>query len=110
MEQQRHLSDEDLLAAFPVAAPDVRQESYGAPGEADPETIVLRQQVGFRRARTADTVLAGFVGAADGDLSTVQLLDALATLLARDPAELRASYLPVLRELAVEGMVTLQGV
>jgi len=101
------VTDDDLLAAHPVAAPDVRQETSGWPGEADPETIVLRQQRGFRRARTADTVVAGFVGAADGDLSTAQLLDALATLLTRDPAELRTAYLPVLRDLVAEGFVTL---
>lgn len=105
----RGFTDDDLLAAHPVAAADVRQESSGWPGEADPETIVLRQQRGLRRARTADTVVAGFVGAADGDLSAAQLLDALATLLARDPAELRTAYLPVLRELVTEGFVTVQG-
>ncbi len=68
---------------------------------------MLRQQRGFRRARTADTVVAGFVGAADGELSTAQLLDALATLLARDPAELRAAYLPDVRELVGEGFLRL---
>jgi hypothetical protein len=97
------LDDEALLAAHPVMAPDVRQETDGLPGEADPETIVLRQQRGLRRARTADTVVAGLVGAADGDLSVAQLLDALATLLARDPAELRATYLPEVRALVAEG-------
>jgi len=101
----RGLSDDDLLAAHPVVAPDVRQETFGAPGEADPETIVLRQQRGLRRARSADTVEAGFVGAADGELSTAQLLGALATLLDRDPAELRTAYLPVLRELVAEGFL-----
>jgi len=109
VELLRGVSDDDLLAAHPVVATDVRQETNGWPGEADPETIVLRQQRGFQRARTADTVVAGFVGAADGDLSTAQLLDALATLLARDPAELRSAYLPVLRELVTEGFVSLQG-
>ena len=110
VELLRGVTGDEMLAAHPVAAADVRQETHGWPGEVDPETIVLRQQRGFRRARTADTVVAGFVGAADGDLTTAQLLDALATLLARDPAELRADYLPVLRELVTEGFVTLQGV
>lgn len=107
VELLRGVSDDDLLAAHPVVASDVRQETNGWPGEADPETIVLRQQRGFRRARTADTVVAGFVGAADGDLSTAQLLDALGTLLARDPAELRTAYLPVMRELVTEGFLAL---
>lgn len=101
------IDDTALLAAHPVVAPDVRQETFGVPGEADPETIVLRQQRGLRRARTVDTVEAGFVGAADGDLSTAQLLGALATLLQRDAEELESTYLPVVRELIVEGFVTL---
>ena len=99
------LDDDALLAAHPVVASDVRQETDGLPGEADPETIVLRQQRGLRRARTADTVVAGFLGAADGDLSTAQLLDALATLLARDAAEVRATYLPEVRALVADGFV-----
>lgn len=109
VELLRGAADDHLLAARPVAAADLRQETHGWPGEADPETIVLRQQRGLRQARTVDTVVAGFVGAADGDLSTGQLFDALATLLARDPAELKTSYLPVLRELVAQGFVTLQG-
>jgi len=99
------LDDDALLAAHPVVAPDVRQETHGLPGEADPETIVLRQQRGLRRARAADTVVAGLVGAADGDLSTAQLLDALATLLARDAAEVKAAYLPEVRALVAEGFI-----
>ncbi len=100
--------DAELLDAHPVVAADVRQETYGAPGEVDPETIVLRQQRGLRRARTADTVVAGLVGAADGELTTSQLLGALAVLLERDPTELATTYLPVLRELVGEGFVSLQ--
>ena len=34
--------------------------------------------------------------------------DALAVLLERDPTELAAAYLPVLRELVEEGFVSLQ--
>lgn len=98
----RLLDDEALAAAHAVVREDVRQETYGAPGAADPETIVLRQQRGFRRARSADTVEAGLVGTCDGDLSVGQILDALAALLQRDEAELRAAYLPVVRELVRE--------
>jgi hypothetical protein len=101
------LGDDELLAAHPVVAADVREETHGQPGAADPETIVLRRQRGLRRARSVDTVTAGFVGAADGDLSTGRLLDALATLLGRPPDELRADYLPVVRELLAEGFLTL---
>ena len=54
-----------------------------------PSTIVLRRQRGFRRARQVDTVEAALVGACDGDLTVGQILDALAQLLDREPAELR---------------------
>ena len=84
---------------------DVLQETVGAAGAADPEAIVLRQQRGFRRARTVDTAVAALAGACDGELSVGQILDAVAQLLALDPAETRATYLPVVRELVDEGFL-----
>lgn len=89
-----------------VTRVDVRQETLGAPGAEDPETVLLRQQRGFRRARQADTVTAALVGACDGDLSVGQILDAVSTLLDLDTAETRATYLPVVRELVAEGFLT----
>jgi len=88
-----------------VARSDVRQETVGPVGAEHPETIVLRQQRGFRRARTADTVVAGLVGACDGELSVSQILAALADLLDLDPAESLATYLPVVAELVEEGFL-----
>ncbi|MBC9732780.1 methyltransferase [Nocardioides marmotae] len=85
---------------------DVRQETVGPVGAEDPETIVLRQQRGFRRARRADTVEAALVGACDGELSVGQILDAVAQLTDRDPAETRSTYLPVVAELVEEGFLT----
>lgn len=84
---------------------DVRQETAGAAGAEDPEVIVLRQQVGFRRARQVDTVEAALAGACDGELSTGAILDAVSELLGRDPAGTRAAYLPVVRELVDEGFL-----
>jgi methylase of polypeptide subunit release factors len=86
-------------------ADDLVQETYGRPGEEDPERIVLRQQRGMRRARQADTVEAGLVGACDGDLTVGQILDALGTLLDRDSAVLRRDYALAVRELVEEGLV-----
>ena len=103
----RTRSDEDLLAARLVARVDLRQETYGAPGAADPEEIVLRQQRGLRRARQVDTVEAALVGACDGELSLEQILGALGSLLEQEAGELRASYLPVVRELVAEGFLEL---
>jgi methylase of polypeptide subunit release factors len=88
-----------------VLREDVRQETVGPAGAEDPETIVLRQQRGFRRARTADTVVAALAGASDGELTVGQLLDAVAQLVDRDPADTRATYLPVVRELVDEGFL-----
>jgi hypothetical protein len=103
---ERNLDDDALLAAHLVTRPDVRQETFGRPGAEDPEDIVLRQQRGLRRARKADTVEAALVGACDGDLSVGQILDALGTLLGSEPAAVREGYLPVVRELLVEGFLT----
>jgi hypothetical protein len=103
---ERSLNDAALLGTRLAARVDVRQETVGEPGAEDPERIVLRQQRGLRRARQADTVEAALVGACDGDLSVGQILDALADLLDREPADLRTSYLPVVREMLVEGFLT----
>ena len=88
-----------------VRADDVVQETTGPPGAADPETIVLRQQRGLRRARRVDTVEAALVGACDGDLTIGQILGAVASLLVRDEAELETAYLPVVEELVHEGFL-----
>jgi hypothetical protein len=89
-----------------VVAADVVEETAGPPGAADPATIVLRRQRGMRRAEQADTVLAGFVGACDGELSTDQILGALAQLLEVSPDELRRDYLPQIHRLVVDGFLT----
>ncbi len=109
VEVERALDDAALLAARPVTRSDVRQETFGAPGAEDPEQIVLRQQRGLRRARTVDTVEAALVGACDGELTVGQILDALATLLGGEPADLRGGYLSTVRELLVEGFLTAEG-
>ena len=88
------------------ARADVRQETVGPPGAEDPETVLLRQQRGLRRARRVDTVEAALVGASDGELTVGQILDAVAQLLDRDPVETRERYLPAARELVAEGFLT----
>ncbi len=84
---------------------DVVQETHGPVGAEDPATIVLRQQRGFRRARTVDTVEAALAGTCDGELSVGRILDALALLLERDAATLRTAYLPVVADLVAEGFL-----
>ncbi len=100
-------TEPDLARMQLVAAVDLVQETQGPPGAEDPSTIVLRRQRGLRRARQVDTVEAALVGACDGDLTVGQILDALAQILDREPAELHATYLPVVRELVAEGFLEL---
>jgi hypothetical protein len=102
----RNLSDEQLGATRLVARQDLRQETYGAPGAEDPAEIVLRQQRLLRRARQVDTVEAALVGACDGELTVEQILGALGQLLESDQ-DLHASYLPVVRDLVIEGFLEL---
>ena len=101
----RGLTDDALMGTSLRAREDVQQETVGRPGVEDPEAIVLRQQRGFRRARTADTVEAAFLGACDGDLGVGQLFGALAQLTDTDAEQLRETYLPVVRELVGEGFL-----
>lgn len=105
----RGLTDDALMASTLRAREDVQQETVGRPGAEDPEAIVLRQQRGFRRARTADTVEAAFLGACDGDLTVGQLFGALAQLTDTDADQLRTTYLPVVRELVGEGFLEVGG-
>ena len=47
------------------------------------------------------------MGACDGELSVDQIIAALAQLLDQGPADLRPSYLPVVRDLVTEGFLLL---
>lgn len=100
------LSDEDVLAGRWRLAPDVIQETVGHPGSEDPETIVLRQQRGFRRAIRADTALAGVLGACDGDLNLKQIIDAVASIIEVDSDGLADEILREVRTLIVDNLVT----
>ena len=81
-------SDADLLAHDWQLAEDVVEETRGSPGAADPRTIVLRQQRGFRRALQADTALAAVLGACDGDLDLHTIVATVAGILGIDPTAL----------------------
>lgn len=99
------LDDEALLATRWRVRADVRQETVGAPGAADPEVVLLRQQRGLRRARQVDTAEASLVGASDGDLTAAQIVDAVAALLSVDAGTLRSELVGPLRELVAEGFL-----
>ncbi|VXB48235.1 class I SAM-dependent methyltransferase [Aeromicrobium sp. 9AM] len=102
----RGLDDEALLGHAFRQAPDLVEETRGPVGAEHPEAIVLRLQQGVRRARQVDTIEAGLVSASEGDLTAGQILDALASLLHRDAADLRRTYASSVRELAADGFLT----
>jgi methylase of polypeptide subunit release factors len=99
-------TDAELLDTHLIVAPDVVQEQIGQPGAEHPEHVVLRQQSGLRRARTADTAEAGLVGACDGSLSAGVLIGALATVLGVAEDALRSRLVPVIRELVADDFLT----
>ena len=94
-----------FAAARLTVAADVTEERYLEPGSADPRVIVLRQGDGFGRGVQADTALAGFVGACDGELTVGQIVGALAQLLAVPTAELAAELAPQVRDLIRDGFL-----
>ncbi|HEY6795467.1 MAG TPA: methyltransferase [Kineosporiaceae bacterium] len=98
-------SDDDLLAASLVAAPDVTDERYHRPGEEDPEVVLLRQGGGFGRTVQASTALAAFVGACDGELSAGRIAAALAVLAERELADVVTDLLPAVRALIADGFL-----
>jgi len=102
--QVRALTDEALLASRPVLRPDIVQETFGPAGAADPGQIVLRQQRGMRRGRLVDTVASALAGAADGELTVGQLLQAIGQLLGEVDV---ATRIAEVRELLVEGFLEL---
>ena len=99
-------SDAELLERRPRLAADVTEERYHRPGEEDPEVVLLRQTAGFGRVVRADTALAGFAGAADGELTAGQLAGALAHLLERPVADVVPGLLPAVRGLTTDGFLT----
>ncbi len=99
------LSDDELCAQRLTYAPDVTEERYYTPGSQDPNVIIIRQGGGYGRAVQATTVLAGLVGACDGDLSIGQITGAIASLFGVSEHELRAEVLPDVRGLITDGLL-----
>ena len=88
-----------------VVAADVTEARHHLPGNGDPSVIELRQGGGFARTVGVDSVLAGFVGACDGELSVTQIVGALADLFEVPVADLRADLEPRIRRLMLDGFL-----
>jgi len=95
------LTDDELLTHRLTVQSDVTREIFGRPLLPDPEHILIRQGGGFGRAVRANTGLAGFVGACDGELTAGQILGALEALGVEHSQEL----IPAIRELVETGFL-----
>lgn len=98
-------SDDEVLAVAWSCAPDVTEERHGHPGAEDPSVILIRQGGGLRRVVRAGTLLAAYLGVADGELTAAVALDAIATVLDLDPVAVRGELLPQIRGLVADGLL-----
>lgn len=97
--------DQALAAAHLRVAGDVTEERHYWPGNDDPTVITLVQGGGFARRVDADTALAAFVGACDGDLSVAAITGAIAQITGVDEDALAADLLPRVRDLVLDGLL-----
>lgn len=98
--------DDDALARTRlVVAPDVTEERYLTPGDADPQVVLLRQGGGLGRAVQLGTATAGFVGACDGELEVGQIVAALGALLGVGADAVAGEVLPTARGLVADGLL-----
>ena len=103
---QAQTEDARLSRTLLTVASDVTEERHYWPGQQDPTVMTLHQGSGFGRSVQLDTALAGLVGACDGDLAVGAIVGALAQLLSADEDALSAELLPRVRELLVDGFLT----
>ncbi|NUU13254.1 methyltransferase [Curtobacterium pusillum] len=99
------LDDTALAAAHLRVAGDVTEERFYWPGNDDPTVMTLVQGGGFGRRVDADTALAAFVGACDGELSAAAIIGAIAQLTGVDEQALTADLLPRARDLVLDGLL-----
>ncbi len=97
--------DAALAVAHLRVAGDVTEERSYWPGNDDPTVMTLVQGGGFGRRVDADTALAAFVGACDGDLSVRAIIAAIAQITGADEAALTADLLPRARDLVLDGLL-----
>lgn len=97
----------DLTGLAPVAT-DVVEHRFYHPGEEEPWIIKFTQTNGFGEEVMADTALAGFVSVADGELTTAQIVNALAQLLSEEAGNLMEKLEPQIQHMKRLGMLTFE--
>lgn len=98
-------TDEEILARTYTRRADIAEHSVAVPGAGDPSRIHLRQETGLQRDRSVDTLVAGFVGACDGELPAGVAADALAGILGVEPLDARRQIATATRTLVDEGFL-----
>lgn len=101
------LSDEQLLARRAERAEDLLERRHLTPGAWDPRLIELVQGAGLGRTVRADRLLAGTVGACDGELTLSQIIAAVCALTDAEPEDATGTLVPALREMLTTGMLRL---
>ena len=100
--------DDAALANRRLLVPeDVTEERYLRPGEQDPRVLQLRQGDGFGRTYRPGTLVAGAVGACDGELTVGQIIGGLSVLLEQPADAVAAEVLPAIRDLLLDGFLRL---
>ena len=97
--------DDDVLDVAWSCAANVTEERHARPGAEDPSVILIRQGGGLRRVVRADTLLAAYLGVADGELTARVALDAIASLVQVDPDAVRRELVPQIRDLVADGLL-----
>lgn len=97
--------DDELAAARLVLAEDVTEERHYRPGEPDPRVLLLRQGGGLGRTVQPGTLVAGAVGACDGELTLGQVMAGLAVVLDQPADAVAAEVLPAMRGLVLDGFL-----
>ena len=97
--------DDDVLDVAWSCAADVTEERHGRPGADDPSVILVRQGGGLRRVVRAGTLLAAYLGVADGELTARAALAAIATLVGEPAAGVHAEVVPQIRDLVADGLL-----
>src|SRR5690606_39101523 len=97
--------DDDLAAQTFRVADDVTEERHLRPGEPDPRVLLVRQVGGFGRTYQPGTLVAGAVGACDGELTVGQIVGGLAVVLDQPADAVAAEVLPAVRDLVLDGLL-----
>lgn len=99
------LSDRDLMKQRLVVEEHVREVREMIPGTDNIISITLTTDTGIERNLQTDTLIAGAVGACDGELTLDEITDALATLFEVDYTEVATHIVQGVRELVWLGML-----